>query len=706
MTSIAAKTIRLNIKHLKVVLSNLKQFSKTEWETFGLECGLHYNTLEAIQANNAGKPGSVEKCFRDTVTCWLKKKDNVDGKGEPTLERLADIVEETGDKATAEEIRNQFRKDDNEITEPIPTIPDQCSTSLWWIVTPVLVLVAIIIYISLRATVIDEYAIKLCDEYAEKLTRYRDPDINKVPAAGPSAPIYVSFVPLKLIRLERHGKEDAGFLKTASIEEILEKYERIEIDDILKPLADKRLRFVLIEGEPGIGKSTLAKELTLRWVRNTDKLLNNFKIVIFVTLRLEIYQKAKTFENLLINFDDINMTEIALSIKKTRGAGVLWILDGFDELPHQLRNSSTSLFIKFIKGDILPKSTVIVTSRLAASLPLYNNLEHDSKSLYLLGFSPNETREYATKYFENNKTLADEFHSYYSHDTMIEIMLYNPMTCFIMCTVFNDFILSNDKGYPITMTGIYNHYVRILLKRHLIDNNKAIDINYDMPQLLICSIDFNSPELNSTWKQFYYLSKVAYNGVMKQQYAFGKELHDVPKLSMMDTINSFSGFYKDESSSFIHTTLQEYFAAIYLVNNPDSMFTKEDLEHNSNLEVVLTFYVGLLKFIDREVDNKTIDMILKQDRYYRLDLNDNFQVFGLTQYYSELSSLILRCLYEQDSLLSSKHFLDKKYVMSYFYARRSHFEFFFIVILNTLFVVISLLLIILHSQLNLQGYLK
>ena len=92
-------------RDLDFVLSKSKKFSKARWEDFGLKCGLHPHTLEAIQANNAGKPNFVDECFKDTVTCWLERKDDVDTKGEPTLERLADIVEETGDKATAEKIR-------------------------------------------------------------------------------------------------------------------------------------------------------------------------------------------------------------------------------------------------------------------------------------------------------------------------------------------------------------------------------------------------------------------------------------------------------------------------------------------------------------------------------------------------------------------------------------------------------------------------
>ena len=87
-------------------MSELKRhgFSKAKWEEFGLECGLHYSTLKEIEASN---PKNVNKCFTECVAFWLKREDGVDGKGKPTLQRLADIVEEIGEKATAKEIRIQ-----------------------------------------------------------------------------------------------------------------------------------------------------------------------------------------------------------------------------------------------------------------------------------------------------------------------------------------------------------------------------------------------------------------------------------------------------------------------------------------------------------------------------------------------------------------------------------------------------------------------
>ena len=568
------------------------------------------------------------------------------------------------------------------VTQSMPTTPAQSSTSLWSIVLPVSILVAISPHLHkvwtrpiIRAIIaviaiivaiympytyyvppcsvfdptvtkpIDEYASELREKYDRTLTRYKDPNINKYPAAGPTAPT-VPFIPLKLIRLKSYQKKvDAEFLHSVDKKIIeLDNFEKIEIYDILKPLRNRQLRFVLIEGEPGIGKSTLAKELTLRWVRQTDAFLTDYKIVILISLRFEIYQKAKTTKELLIDVDDINMTEVMLSINETRGADVLWILDGFDELPHHLRNSSTSIFIKLIKGDILPKSTVIVTSRHAATEPLLTFLENDSKHIVLRGFGSNEMLEYASNYFKND-TIVSEFHSYYSGNTVIESMMYNPMNCFIMCKVFTDFIHTKNNKYPITMTAIYNYYVRALLKRHLIDT-KEIDINYEMPPHLIQKIDFNNPVLSSYWEHFYDLSEVAYNGVTKQKYIFGKELHGIPKLSMMDTIFSFTGFDKDESSSFIHTALQEYFAAIYLINNLHLRFTEIDIQQNSNLEDVFIFYIGLSKYIDKEIGTSNM---LRTDV-----IHDD--VYRSNKMYLQISSLWLRCLYENDLLLHNKDY--------------------------------------------------
>ena len=100
-------------KHVGLVLDELELalFSKDKWQKFGLKAGLFHNNLQVIKAKN---PGDVEACCCECVASWLRREDNVDGKGKPTLLRLADIVEETGDRTAADGIRNKIKEKEEE----------------------------------------------------------------------------------------------------------------------------------------------------------------------------------------------------------------------------------------------------------------------------------------------------------------------------------------------------------------------------------------------------------------------------------------------------------------------------------------------------------------------------------------------------------------------------------------------------------------
>ena len=491
--------------------------------------------------------------------------------------------------------------------------------------------------------IIDQYASQLREKYCEALIRYKDPKYNKFPNAGPSVYVNVPFINLVSILIRNNTKRNNTWLLTTNVKDMKQNEEimKIQFEDILKPVSNKRLRFVLMEGEPGIGKSTLAKELALRWAEKSDKTLSKYDIAILIQLRFEIYHKAQGIDDLFIEFED-QMTELKLEVNKSKGEGVLWILDGFDELPYHLRNNN-SIFMQLISGYILPKSTVIVTSRPVASDPLLTFLyEHDSKRISIRGFDSDRTLEYASKYFDNSQVFS-AFQAYYSGNLVIESMLYNPLNCYIVCTIFNDLIATNSTEYPRTMTALYNHYVRVLLKRHLLDVGIITDIDYNMPQQLIHEIDFKNSGLGNIWKNFSLLSEKAYNGVMKQEYIFGKELHNVTKLSMMDTVVNFFAFDKNESSSFVHTTLQEYLAAVHIVNDKLNFTITHELP--LNFKIVLTFYVGIIKMIGRKVDTTVLDILKRNMTIQEWDNNKDV----------DIGSLLIGCLYEDDSLIHKIH---------------------------------------------------
>ena len=79
------------------ILNQLKLFPKDKWEDFGLKAGLYAPTLSAIE-------GDCDKRFSRCLSLWLERADNVNGKGKPTWRRLAEILEEMGNKALADTI--------------------------------------------------------------------------------------------------------------------------------------------------------------------------------------------------------------------------------------------------------------------------------------------------------------------------------------------------------------------------------------------------------------------------------------------------------------------------------------------------------------------------------------------------------------------------------------------------------------------------
>ena len=93
----------LGISDLDKVKTKLKEFNNPDWREFGSKAGLSYNTLNEIEADKT----KVKDRFEECLACWLRRQDKVDEKGKPSWRRLVEILEELGDRALADKIRDR-----------------------------------------------------------------------------------------------------------------------------------------------------------------------------------------------------------------------------------------------------------------------------------------------------------------------------------------------------------------------------------------------------------------------------------------------------------------------------------------------------------------------------------------------------------------------------------------------------------------------
>ena len=375
-----------------------------------------------------------------------------------------------------------------------------------------------------------------------------------------------------------------------SIDDILESKAPIEMKDILHPNVQYGTQYpviqLLIEGAPGIGKSTFAWEVCQKWGQH--QLFNEYSLVVLLKFQDKRVQEAKSISDLFYHPNSELQSEIVDYVFATGGHGLLLILEGFNEAPISKRTMD-SIFVRLFTGQVLPKATVILTTRPSASAGLRQFCKgKHSRRIEILGFGKKEIDEYIQCAFSDEQSRSDfkEYLSLYPH---IRSMMYVPFNSAIVTHVYES-CKSSGTVVPKTMTQLYSSLIRTLLLRYLKDKEEYKDtcthINSfkDLPQ--------------PVYDQFCEICKIAYNGVMspETELIFQDLPSDFDPLGLMQ---SCPELYVDRGASvsynFLHLTVQEYLAACHISQQSRDEQVAFIREHSEieNLKVVVECLAGL-----------------------------------------------------------------------------------------------------------------
>ena len=232
---------------------------------------------------------------------------------------------------------------------------------------------------------------------------------------------------------------------------------------------DKYPNTILIEGAPGIGKTTLCKEMVFQW--STQKLLKHKKLVILVYLRDPVAQRLQSLQEFVeqyCKYTERSNRVIEEYINVTAGKDMVVVLDGYDELPESVQNNSQLFFIKLIHQQCaeLLNCTVVITSRLSVSAELHGIVDRRVK---ILGFTENNRKEYIVQALENNKKDIEKLLTYLNNNPAINAYCYIPLNMTILLCLFTEG--EENSELPTTQTEI-NKNLSALPSLDLLKNHK------------------------------------------------------------------------------------------------------------------------------------------------------------------------------------------------------------------------------------------
>ena len=348
-------------------------------------------------------------------------------------------------------------------------------------------------------------------------------------------------------------------------------------------------KVILIEGGPGMGKSTLSIEICRRWA--DGELLNEYDAVILLPLRDPEIQAASNIGDLLLVENKNEREALYDEITQKDGEGICFLLEGYDEFPHHLRN--TSVLSKL--SEKLPKCTLIYTSRPEAC----NQLRHvASQRIEIHGFKEEQVDEYINNAFvnvEDGKEKALKLTSHVKGNPLIKSILNVPINVAIICHLF---LLT--LSLPNTLTELYNLLCLNLILRHINKHNPGeVDFLDSLDDLPV-----------GMREQFSNLCMLAFRGKKDDQIIFssheikgyGIDPNRLSGLGLLLIAPSTSVYGREKSYNFLHLTVQEYCSAFYL-----SMLTdKEQFEcfkkyqFYENFQMIWRFYSGITRLRSKE----------------------------------------------------------------------------------------------------------
>ena len=366
---------------------------------------------------------------------------------------------------------------------------------------------------------------------------------------------------------------------------------------------------ILVEGAPGVGKTTLSWEICQRW--SEGKLFRQYSLILLLRLRDHSVQTAETIKDLVLYpypYEE-RLDTITQHLTDTNGKNTLILLEGLDELPQHLL-TQTSIFTRLLAGQDLPNATILVTSRPSATAQLWKRWKaRITKHVEILGFTEENITAYVASILHPRQLPS--FDTYLCTAPSIRQLMYIPLHSGIVVELYR-MCTGADKPLPTNKTDLYTVLVKTILTRYLAKHDKYKNDEIDVEQFKDLPDD--------VYPAFMELTELAYNSVTQQQLVFKDKKEPIQHLGFMDAVAELFPLKHETSYSFnfLHLSIQEFLGAVYVSQMDTS--TQEQLLANMSSKLHLhnmaMFLAGITKFkgMNQELVKRVIQSECKENK--------------------------------------------------------------------------------------------